>query len=126
MAGHWRGSIPGVLPVQSRRSQDFDDSSRLRRHPPLSHDWAGVQLWVPDLEKPGEHHGIYIVPGCELSAKEPDLGGQDVGPDLQVNESGQDAGGSWCEDGRYWVDVASIDRPRLVHLHEELRIVPVD
>jgi hypothetical protein len=49
---------------------------------------------------------------------------RDVGPDLQVNESGGTAGGTWCVDGRYWVDVASIDRPRLARLHEELRIVP--
>jgi hypothetical protein len=91
---------------------------------PLSYDWAGVQLWVPDVEKPGERHGIYVVPGCELSAKEPDLGGEDVGPDLQVNESGETAGGSWCVDGRFWVDVASVDRPQLARLHEKLRIVP--
>jgi hypothetical protein len=33
-------------------------------------------------------------------------------------------GGRWCVDGRYWIDLGDIERPRLEAFHEKLRIVP--
>lgn len=39
-----------------------------------------VVLWVADLEPEGKHHLIRVIPGCELSVKEPGFGGSDAGP----------------------------------------------
>jgi hypothetical protein len=89
---------------------------------PLSLDWAGVLLWVPDPE--GEHHLIQVVPGCELTTKEPDLGGSDAGAELELHEPDTVSGGRWCVGGRYWVDVTFAERPALDLLHERLTIVP--
>jgi len=92
---------------------------------PLHSDWADVQLWVPSSEHGREHHLIQVIPGCELTAKEPDdLGGSDAGPELELHEPESVTGGRWCVDGRYWVDAAFVERPRLELLHEKLRIVP--
>ena len=63
---------------------------------PVDVDWAGVDLWVPGREAHDEYVLIEIVPGCELSAKRPDLGGSDARPD----------GRRWCAAGRYAVDSA--------------------
>jgi hypothetical protein len=89
---------------------------------PVDADWAGVTLWVPE---PGRRHRlIHVTPGCRLTAKEPgDLGGSDVGPELERNGPDVVEGGRWCVGGRYWVDVAFAGRPGLELLHEELRIV---
>jgi hypothetical protein len=92
---------------------------------PLHYDWADVQLWVPDSQSDGEHHLIHVIPGCELTTKEPeDLGASDAGPELELHEPDGVKGGRWCIDGRYWVDVAFVERPRLGLFHEKLRIVP--
>jgi hypothetical protein len=80
---------------------------------PVDVDWADVVLWVPNLEEQGKYHLIEVIPGCDLSAKEPDLGGSDAGPDLELHEPDTVEGGRWCVDGRYWVDVAFVERPRL-------------
>jgi hypothetical protein len=55
------------------------------------------------------------MPGCELTAKRPDLGGADAGPDDER---------TWCVGGRYRVDVAFADRLTLELLHQELTVVP--
>ena len=99
---------------------------------PVDEDWADVVLWVPGPE--GGHHLIQVIPGCELSVKEPDLGGSDAGPDLQLLDVGYEGGplreptpieaGRWCVDGRYAVEITFADPPRLERLHAELRIVP--
>lgn len=91
---------------------------------PVDADWADVVLWIPNLEAQGKYHLIEVIPGCDLSAKEPDLGGSDAGPDLEFHEPDTVEGGRWCVDGRYWVDVAFVERPRLELFHEKLRIVP--
>jgi hypothetical protein len=91
---------------------------------PLDADWAEVLLWVPNPDKEGEYYLIEVIPGCELSTKEPDLGGSNAGPGLELHEPGTGEGGRWCVDGRYWVDVAFIERPRLELFHERLRVVP--
>lgn len=92
---------------------------------PLHSDWADVQLWVPGSERGRGHHLIQVIPGCELTAKQPDdLGGSDAGPELELHEPDGVAGGRWCVDGRYWVDVAFVERPTLERFHEKLRIVP--
>jgi hypothetical protein len=87
-------------------------------------DWAGVTLWVPDLEAQGEYLLIEIVPGCELSTKQPDLGGSDARPDLELHEPDTVDGGRWCADGRYSIDVSFVEQPQIKLLHENLRIVP--
>jgi hypothetical protein len=87
-------------------------------------DSAGVALWVPDLGAQDEYLLIEIVPRCELWTKEPDLGGSDAGPNLQLHEPDTVEGGRWCADGRYWVDASFVERPQLELLHENLRIVP--
>lgn len=91
---------------------------------PLDDDWAYVLLWVPNPERQGEYHLIEVIPGCEISTKEPDLGGSDAEPELEFHPPDTVEGGRWCVDGRYWVDVAFIERPRLELLHDRLRIVP--
>ncbi len=90
---------------------------------PTDADSARVLLWVPDIERQGAHHAIEVIPGCELSRKEPDLGGSDAGPELELHEADTVEGGRWCVDGRYWVDVAFISPRRLELFHEKLRIV---
>ncbi len=65
-----------------------------------------------------------MIPGCELSTKEPDLGGSDAGPELVLHEPDTAKGGRWCVDGRYWVDIAFIEQLRLELFHEKLRVVP--
>ena len=87
-------------------------------------DWAGVSLWVPDPEVQGAHLLIDTVPGCELSGKHPDLGASDAGPDLELHGPDTVAGGRWCADGRYSVDVSFAGREQLERLHERLEIVP--
>jgi hypothetical protein len=89
---------------------------------PVHVDWAGVALWTVDPQE--EDVLIEIVPGCELSTKQPDLGGSDAGSDLELHAPGTVDGGRWCADGRYSVDVSFAERPQLVGLHENLRIVP--
>ncbi len=91
---------------------------------PVDSDWAEVLLWVPDPTRQGKYHLIEVIPGCKVSSKEPDLGGSDAGPELEFHEPDTVEGGRWCVDGRYWVDVAFAERPRLELLHERLRIVP--
>ena len=101
---------------------------------PLDADWADVVLWVPSLDTKAKHHLIRVIPGCELSRKEPDLGGSDAGPDLQLLDVAEDPpdtpepdtveAGRWCVDGRYWVEVTFAGRPRLERFHAKLRIVP--
>jgi hypothetical protein len=101
---------------------------------PIDADWADVVLWVPNLETEGKHHSIRVIPGCELSVKEPGLGGSDAGPDLQFLDVVEDPphtrepdtveAGRWCVDGRYWVEVTFAERPRLELFHAKLRIVP--
>lgn len=105
---------------------DEDGYPRLASTDPevrLHADWDRVVLWVPS---PGtrEDHQIEVIPGCELTEKEPDLGGADAGPELELHEPDTVAGGHWCVEGRYWVDVAFVDRPRLARFHQRLRIVP--
>jgi hypothetical protein len=64
---------------------------------PLDSDWAQGVLWVPNPEKEGEYHLIEVIPGCELSTKEPDLGGSDAGPELELHEPA--AGASMAATG---------------------------
>jgi hypothetical protein len=86
---------------------------------PVDADWASVNLWVPTPS--GEHILIDVIPGCDFSAKDPDLGGsEDFGPELQPHQYG----GRWCVGDRYWVDVSFVERSRLELWHEKLRIVP--
>jgi hypothetical protein len=91
---------------------------------PVDVDWAGVSVWVPDLEARDEYLLIEIVPGCGLSTKQPDLGGRDARPDLELHEPDTVDGGRWCADGRYSVDVSFVERPQLELLHENLTIIP--
>jgi hypothetical protein len=100
---------------------------------PVDADWADVVLWVPNLGTEGKHHFIRVIPGCELSVKEPGLGGSDAAPDLQLLDVVEDPpdtpepdtveGGRWCVDGRYWVEVTFTERPRLELFHAKLRVV---
>jgi hypothetical protein len=100
---------------------------------PVDADWADVVLWVPDLDAEGEHHLIRVIPRCELSIKEPGLGGSDASPELQLHDLVEDPpdtaepdtveGGRWCVAGRYWVEVTFAGRARLELLHAKLRIV---
>ena len=80
-------------------------------------DWAGMALWVPDVD--GDDLSIAILPGCRLSAKRPDLGGADAGPHLEFHEPGT---ARWCAVGGYAVDVSSAERPQLELLYETLRV----
>jgi hypothetical protein len=102
-------------------SVDADGYPRLASADPgvsLYFDWAGAHLWVAD-------HLIQVIPGCELTTKEPeDLGGSDAGPELELHEPDTPKGGRWCVEGRYWVDVTFAERPTLELLHEKLTIVP--
>jgi hypothetical protein len=111
-----------------RSSVDADGYPRLASTgpaAPLHYDWAGVILWVPNSESQGEHYLIEVMPGCELSAKVPeDLGGADAGPELELHAPDSVKGGTWCVDGRYWVDVAFAEGPTLERFHEKLRIAP--
>jgi hypothetical protein len=100
---------------------------------PVDADFPDVVLWVPNLETAGEHHLIRVLPGCELPAKDPGLGGFDAGPDLQLLDVGYEGGplrepapiegGRWCVEGRYGVEVTFAERPRLERFHAKLRIV---
>jgi hypothetical protein len=100
---------------------------------PVDADWADVVLWVPNLGTEGKHHFIRVIPGCELSVKEPGLGGSDAAADLQLLDVVEDPpdtrepdtveGGRWCVDGRYWVEVTFAERPRLELFHAKLRVV---
>lgn len=90
---------------------------------PLHADWANVLVWVSSPGSPEKHHHIEVIPGCEFSTKDPALGGSDAGPELEFHEQGPASSGRWCVDGRYWVDVAFIDKPRLTCFHRKLRIV---
>jgi hypothetical protein len=110
-----------------RWSLDDDQYPRVAstdRAVPVDVDWAGVTLWIPDLEAQDEYLLIEIVPGCERSTKQPDLGASDTRPDLELHEPDTVDGGRWCADGRYSVDVSFVERPQLKLLHENLRIVP--
>ena len=91
---------------------------------PVDVDWADVVLWVPNMDVQGRYHLIQVIRGCDLSAKEPDLGGSDAGADLEFHEPDEVDGGRWCVDGRYWVDVAYVERPLLELFHQKLRIAP--
>ena len=92
---------------------------------PLDADWDYIVFFVPSPGKLANYHQIEVIPGCEFSEKEPALdGGSDVGPELEFHEQGPASSGSWCIDGRYWVNVAFIDKPRLVRFHKKLSIVP--
>ena len=99
----------------------YPRAASTKRDVHLDGDWAGVTLWVPDADRQGEHYLIDVIPGCDLSAKKPDLGGsEDSGSQLERHRYG----GRWCVDGRYWVDVAFIEPSRLELLHEKLTIAP--
>jgi hypothetical protein len=91
---------------------------------PLDSDWAGVLLWVPERGGGRRYHLIHVIPGCELTTKQPDLGGSDAGPELELDEPATGEGGRWCVDGRYWVGVTFAELPTLELLHRKLRIVP--
>jgi hypothetical protein len=91
---------------------------------PLHADWDSVRLWVAGPEAQKERHQIEVIPGCDFTAKTPYLGGSDAGPGLAFHEQGPASSGRWCVDGRYWVDVAFIDRPQLERFHQKLRIFP--
>jgi hypothetical protein len=91
---------------------------------PVHVDWAGVTLWIPHLEAQDEYVLIEIVPGCDLSTKQPDLGGSDAGSNLDLHGPGTVDSGQWCADGRYYVGVSFAKRTQLELLHEHLRIVP--
>jgi hypothetical protein len=91
---------------------------------PVDVDWAGVALWAPDPAAQDAYLVIEIVPGCNLSTKQPDLGGSDPGPDLELYEPDTVKGGRWCADDRYSVDVIFAARPQLELLHENLTVVP--
>jgi hypothetical protein len=106
-----------------RASVDADGYPRLAGAP-LHPDWAAVVLWVQAGRS--RHHVIHVMPGCEQTTKEPDLGGSDAGPELEPHAPDSASGGTWCAGGRYWVDVAFAEGPRLQLLHEQLRIVPAD
>ena len=94
---------------------------------PLHADWAEVYFFVPSPEEHGSYHLIEILPGCDLESKQPDLGGWNPGPELELHEPDEVAGGRWCERGRYWVDVSfEIDRERLELFHAKLEIFPVE
>lgn len=89
----------------------------------LDEDWADVLLRVaPVGQQPS--YGLQITPGCDLASKEPDLGGDDVGPELEPFPLDGGGGGRWCADG-YWVDAFTDDDRALERLHATLRIVPV-
>jgi hypothetical protein len=110
-----------------RSSIDADGYPRLastKPGVPTDHDWAGVLLWVPNPTNERGHHLIHVIPGCALSSKQPDLGGSDAGPALELHEPETVDGGRWCVADRYWVDVTFADRPRLELLHINLRVVP--
>lgn len=101
---------------------------------PVDADWADVTLWVPDLEAEGKHHTIHVIPGCELSTKQPGLGGSDAEPELQPVDLAVDPpdtpepdtvdGGRWCVDGHYWVLATVADQSQLERFYEQLRIAP--
>jgi hypothetical protein len=91
---------------------------------PVDVDWAGVTLWVAHLEAGDEYVLIEIVPGCDLSTKQPDLGGADAGPDLDLHGPGTVDSGQWCADRRYYVGVSFAKPTQLQLLHEHLRIFP--
>jgi hypothetical protein len=110
--------------LQSSVDEDgFPRLASIDPEAPLHADWDYVVLWVRTPSAP-QAHQIEVIPGCDFSAKTPDLGGSDAGPGLEFHEQGPASSGSWCVDGRYWVHVAFIDRPRLERFHQQLRIVP--
>jgi hypothetical protein len=142
--GPWTLVIPGMDADHAERiartlSQRVDEDGYPRLastdpNVPVYADWAGVVLWVPDLEADGRHHLMEVIPGCEPSVKEPGLGGSDAGPDLQLLDFVEDPpdtpepdtvdAARWCVDGRYRVEVMFAGPPRLALFHAKLRIVP--
>jgi hypothetical protein len=110
-----------------RVSVDKDLFPRIESaHPgvPVHADWTEMFLWVPAPEA-GEHHLIEVLPGCDLESKEPGLGGRNPGPELELHEADEVAGGRWCERGRYWVDISfEITPGRLELFHAKLDVFP--
>jgi hypothetical protein len=66
-----------------------------------------------------------VIPGCNLSAKVPDLGGSDAGQELERHEPGPGSvpGGRWCADQRYWLDASLIGGQDLELLYREAQVV---
>ena len=89
----------------------------------LDEDWADVGISVVPAEQQASY-GLQITPGCHLASKEPDLGGDNVGPELERFPPDAGGGGRWCAEG-YWVDAFTDDDRALERLHATLRIVPV-
>ena len=72
-----------------RWSVGDDQYPRVRstdRAVPVDVDWAGVTVWVPDVEAQDPYLLIEILAGCELSTKQPDLGGSDGGRTVALHE----------------------------------------
>ena len=80
----------------------------------LLEDWAGIQLEMVD-----QSALVIVLPGCDLTAKQPNLGGSVIGAELEVHPSG----GRWCANGRYFVEVITDDEAQLRSLYEGLRVL---
>jgi hypothetical protein len=88
----------------------------------LDEDWADVLVSVAPAG-PENSYGLQITPDCDLASKEPDLGGEDVGPELERFPPARGGGGRWCAGG-YWVDAFTDDDGALQGLHATLKVVP--
>jgi hypothetical protein len=109
-----------------RWSADRDRYPRVlstNREAVVNVDWVGLALWVR-IEGQDEYILIDVLPGCELSTKQPDLGAGDARPDLELHPPDSPDGGRWCADGHYSVDVHFVEQPQLKLLHERLKIIP--
>jgi hypothetical protein len=90
----------------------------------LDSDWAEVFVFVRDPALQDYYNLLEILPGCRLADKQPDLGGSNAGPRLQVHKEDEAPGGSWCAGGRFWVDASWADGDRLRDLYGKARIIP--
>jgi hypothetical protein len=68
----------------------------------LDEDWADVLLRVAPAGQQTSY-GLQITPGCHLTSKEPDLGGDDVGPELERFPPDAGAVGAGARTGTGWM-----------------------
>jgi hypothetical protein len=88
----------------------------------VNRDWAEMYAYVRDPVR-RDYNVLEILPGCRLAEKQPDLGGSNAGPTLELHEPDVVSGGKWCDNGRFWIDASWADGQRLRELYEKVRVV---
>jgi hypothetical protein len=90
----------------------------------FNRNWAEVFVFVRDPAPQDYYNELEILPGCRLAEKQPDLGGSNAGPTLDLHEEDAGSGGRWCAGDKFWVDASWADGQRLGELYEKVRVVP--